>query len=290
MTMKFKQKMLFKKPTNQLGVTLIEMLIALALGIFLLAGILQVFVGSKQSFEVISAQSAMQETGRFSMVLVEKVARGAGYINLSAVTAADFSSMMDNIASSENFFNEFNSGNGFVSSSIVTGNNGCLGACSRKTDGGVNSDSFSVRMHGDSNGSLQDCQGNALPVAADTEVRMTYFLSANNELSCQVDNGAVAALVGGVEDFQVLYGVAGGAPSSYQVTRYVAEGAMTNADWPNIVSIRIGVIARSDSTPLDDSVQNLTLLDNAQVAFNDGRSRQMFTKTIALRNILSDPR
>ena len=78
MSMRFNQQSLRR---DQLGLTLIELFIALGLGVFLLAGILQVFIGSRQSFEVIHAQSAMQEAGRFGMTMAGTELRKSGYIN-----------------------------------------------------------------------------------------------------------------------------------------------------------------------------------------------------------------
>ncbi|MGB5325146.1 MAG: prepilin-type N-terminal cleavage/methylation domain-containing protein, partial [Pseudomonadales bacterium] len=46
---------------RQRGITLIELMVSMVIGLFMVAGILQVFVGSRQSLDVIRAQSSMQE-------------------------------------------------------------------------------------------------------------------------------------------------------------------------------------------------------------------------------------
>jgi len=72
---------------KQQGMTLIEILIALVLGLFLLAGIFQIFLSSKQSYRMQENMSRMQENGRFAMEFLSRDVRMAGYQGCSAASA-----------------------------------------------------------------------------------------------------------------------------------------------------------------------------------------------------------
>ena len=64
---------------NQRGFTLIELMVALGLGVFITAGLLQAYISSKQLSEMEKALSRIQETGRFAMDAIVKDVRMAGY-------------------------------------------------------------------------------------------------------------------------------------------------------------------------------------------------------------------
>ncbi len=68
-----------KNKPYQTGMTLIEILIALLIGAFLLGGVLQIFVSSKQTNRMQENLSRLQENGRFAMNFLTKDIRMAGY-------------------------------------------------------------------------------------------------------------------------------------------------------------------------------------------------------------------
>jgi hypothetical protein len=87
---------------------------------------------------------------------------------------------------------------------------------------------------------------------------------------------------------QVLYGI-GDASTPNRVIRYLTATQMTSADWPYVVVMQIGLMTVSDNTPLDATGRDYILLDKdiESTATADGRARQVFTQTIALRSQLS---
>src|SRR5690554_297887 len=64
---------------TQSGLSLIELMIAITLGLFLLAGVINLFVASRQSYQTQEALARMQEAGRFSMDFITQDLRRAGY-------------------------------------------------------------------------------------------------------------------------------------------------------------------------------------------------------------------
>lgn len=64
---------------HQLGVSLVELLIAMTLGLILLAGMIAVFSGNKRSSELNNAMANIQENARFALTHLTKDIRMAGY-------------------------------------------------------------------------------------------------------------------------------------------------------------------------------------------------------------------
>ncbi|MEH6686098.1 MAG: PilW family protein [Halopseudomonas sabulinigri] len=66
-------------PYKQLGLSLIELMVALALSSLLIIGVLQIFLSSKQTYMTNNSLSQLQEIGRFSLDFMTEDIRNAGY-------------------------------------------------------------------------------------------------------------------------------------------------------------------------------------------------------------------
>ncbi len=62
------------------GFSLIELMLALGLGVVVTAGIIQLFVGNSETYKLLNGQARMQEGGRFALDFISRSARTAGYI------------------------------------------------------------------------------------------------------------------------------------------------------------------------------------------------------------------
>ena len=65
---------------RQAGLTLLEILVAMTLGLVLIGGILYVYLGSKTYYRVQEGLSRVQENGRFAMEFITQDLRMAGYM------------------------------------------------------------------------------------------------------------------------------------------------------------------------------------------------------------------
>ena len=63
---------LFLPAKKQAGFTLVELMIAGTLGLLLLAGIIQLFAGSQQSYKLQNQLADIQENGRFALMILER--------------------------------------------------------------------------------------------------------------------------------------------------------------------------------------------------------------------------
>jgi type IV pilus assembly protein PilW len=93
----------------QNGLTLIELLIAMVLAALLLAGILQIFISSKQAYKLQENLSRLQENGRFAMDFITKDVRIAEYTGctktLPATNPADTITELTKLNGSNNVTN-----------------------------------------------------------------------------------------------------------------------------------------------------------------------------------------
>jgi|GEM_PF-270559 len=65
------------------GFSLVELLVALAVSLFLLGGVLQIYLGSKQTYNAVEQVSRMQENARYALHVIAEAARDAGYTGCS---------------------------------------------------------------------------------------------------------------------------------------------------------------------------------------------------------------
>jgi len=72
-------EMTFKK-RSMLGVGLVEVMVALALGLFLLGGLSQIYLANKRSYDTAESLSRMQENLRFAAEMVAEDIRMAGFM------------------------------------------------------------------------------------------------------------------------------------------------------------------------------------------------------------------
>lgn len=69
--------------SNQ-GFSLVELMLALAMGLIVVAGMTQLFAGSKETYALLGQQARLQESGRYALKFIGTSARGAGYLGCNA--------------------------------------------------------------------------------------------------------------------------------------------------------------------------------------------------------------
>lgn len=201
-------------PAVQDGLTLIEMMVAITIGLMLMVGISQVYLSSMSTQRTQNDATLMNESARFGFDLLSRELRKAGFRNTWQQNSASVS--------------EFCPTEGPLPQSAYIGVNDptSISTASADLSGTAiavsnKSDVLKVRFYGEAtNGTetMTDCHG--YPVAAGQLVQDTLYVAPdpanNNEptLWCHTDNPAPATavhpgalpLVAGVESLQLLYG------------------------------------------------------------------------------------
>jgi type IV pilus assembly protein PilW len=249
------------------GFTLVEILVALAIGALLTSGFVQIFSSSKKTYLIQDNLSRLQENARFAMDFLARDIRMAGHIE-NAVPSSVFGGVAVTGCEDDNC------------ASI-----GGIPQLIRDKDHLNSGDTIVVSYDATEDGLGQDLTvGRPVTLAGNTtqtisNLAQNAFYVRNGALSC-LGNGATSSepLVEGVENMQILYGE-DTTPNdgNYNANLYLPANDPA-LDMNNVVSVRITLTVAT----LDD---HLALQKNEDAEGNsDNKIRRTFTKTIALRN------
>jgi len=97
------QKTPHRKTRKQKGITLVELMVAMVIGLILTAGILQLFVSNKQTYRVTENMSRLQESGRFAMHFLTNDIRMTDFWGCRG-----FNITIDNNLNTGTIFDDFN--------------------------------------------------------------------------------------------------------------------------------------------------------------------------------------
>jgi type IV pilus assembly protein PilW len=78
---------------NQTGLSLIELMIAMLVGLILIAGVLSIFISSRASYGINGAVGQIQENGRFALDFIRKDTRMAGYMGCAKSSPEVFNAL-----------------------------------------------------------------------------------------------------------------------------------------------------------------------------------------------------
>ena len=263
--------------TRQSGITLIEVLVSLGLGIFFLGIAVQYLVVGQQSNQVQDAGSRIQENARFANNLLRGSVQLAGYTTSTEGDQPPF---------------------------IYTG--ACFGfdPCSDDELGDDVGDSIAVALVADGNVN-QDCLGNNVTV--DTEFANVFWIQEVNNvrsLYCRgwdiESNTALSGaqpLVDGVEQMQVQYGLSnvGAGDFGGPVVGFLSASSVEAMNgWAFVRAVRVSILVdsglRTDESDqagaasLQEDMRTYALLDGPDYQINDDRVRRVYTSTIELNN------
>lgn len=199
----------------QYGFTLIELMIAITVGLFLVGALLTIEQTNRTAFVNQNQLAQLQDSERMAMSIVSDVVQSAGY----------FPDPTSNIAS--NMF-PIDAVNKFAVFQSVAGT----------YNAAAPGDTISVRFQTSGGDGILNCSGssNGGAVAPPTPYLNTFAV-VNGQLTCTM-NGTVYNLVNGVTNLSVVYGVnTSGAGNN--VDTYKNATQMGPADWTNIMSITV---------------------------------------------------
>lgn len=282
------------------GFTMVELMIALVLGLLISAAAIQLFLANQISMNFQRGMDDVQSSGRFALDQMVHDIRLAGLGPAASATSGAAVIVAPFVFSSA----DLAAGTLAVGAPVTDNDLGTPGPTS--SDGaGVLAKSDQIVVQRLAVNNTVDCEGNA--VTAGNYIISRYFIgldAATNVPALMCDgayidpagtmhgyNTGAVALVDGIDSFQVLYGIDNGTDGNAQVARYITSTAYSAlaAPKPVILSVRIGLFMQSqdragDARPPSTDVQ---ILDQAIVAAtipNDGLLRRLFVTTVSLRN------
>jgi len=266
--------------TRQYGLSMVELLVAMALGLLLTVGALQMMLASQQLYDTTDSQSRIQENGRFALDFLSREISKANYQTEEEIPA---------------------------NQTFLTDPVDC-DACNKDTPGLAGDQIaavFKPRIAkptlpaGFDPEDLRDCTGSNNNVGENDIIANVFYVDTDDDgisvLYCRGFNAAEGKedwiddgqpLVDGVESLQILYRVETGAG----VFSYVALDKV--ADWAAVSAVRVAVLV-NNGQPIGSGnleTRTFTLLDADPYSPYDRHERQVYSTTIPLNNVIyGDP-
>jgi type IV pilus assembly protein PilW len=283
------------------GMTLVELLVAMAVGLLVVAATVAVLSVAQRGFTTVDAASQLRDNGRYATDLITRIVLQTGFEDVSySTTPRKNDAMLDpNPAPNITGFNnaQISPSDPFNATSGVWG-----GAAA-----GHGSDILILRYQGGetypgsgkADGSMITCTGNsptAIPANRDERIASIFYVAISNgepTLMCKSSSdgttppsGGGQPIITGVESFQVLYGVDGvtantatptTAAAPNKTDRYLRADQMvvgtndvaTYNNWRRVRSIRIGMVLVGAPHSVQDS-QNVTVFPFGNASSSSG--------------------
>ena len=254
------------KYTKQSGVTLVELMIAMGLGIFITSGAIQIYIGQKKSYSMAEELNTVQESGQFSLYYLSKVIQMAGYTDIDGATMPEL------------FFQDSDD-------DCDTTDAWCT-----SDGGGANSDRLAVIVVPNDAVAANNVDCTNTVVAAGTEIVNVYDLKTVDGVSglyCRGYNPDPAVvdwiadeelLVSGIDNLQFQFGTFDG--TTYQ---YLPADEVT--DWSIVQTVKIAILAASGSSQsVENRARAYALLDSTETTYTDTKLRRIYSTTSFINN------
>lgn len=212
---------------KQRGLSLISLMVAMTIGLFLLAGLFDIWMQTRQSFTAQGKLAQLQDNERMALTMLSNSLQAAGFYPIADNYAATLPSPLLTLTGVFPATSPFTTAGQFI-----------YGQASASSGA---SDTLVVRYVSD--GTTLDCQGQAEP---DQYLVVNTYTVTNNYLTCQVQtaqpntitltNNGTQNLISGVSLFTTQYGLDINNQGSVQ--RY-ATAAGAAPYWANVRSVRV---------------------------------------------------
>lgn len=206
----------------QRGFTIVELMVTIAIAMFLLGGLVTVVQNVRNTYTQQQALVQLQDQQRFAITLLTDVIQNGGYFDNPTGDTVTSALPLDLI-------------NGFATGQAFNGVQGGAGPAAA-------GDTVSVRFRTASGDGIINCSGSSNTSGVE-QVYVNTFSVVAGILQCQLNGGAAIQLVPGVASLQVYYGVKRLTPATdYNVDTYAQANAMqvgTPNDYMQVSSVRL---------------------------------------------------
>lgn len=276
---------------RQCGLTLVELLVALAISSIVAIAAISALIVSRQGLTTIDAASQLRDNARFAADLIQRLGVQAGYEDFIYATTTRLANVVGVATNPDSDVAGFNN--------AISSYTDPYNTATARTAGtvGYGSDVLILRYQasetlpgsGVSDKTMIDCSGSpstAIPANRDDRMVSVLYVDISQgepSLMCSTGPSTAQPIVQGVENFQVLYGVdnvtpntAPGSTTTDSVAdRFLRADQMvvtgdpigTNANWRRVRALRIGMVIRGPlGSAQDTTAQTLYPLGQAKNA------------------------
>lgn len=287
----FQMKNYLKATKYSKGLTLIEMMISMALGMILILGLTSVYLSSQESARTRDAIGNMEANARIALSSLRQIIEHAGYpsiynvplekpfhttedgaidINLKCRGGTEDLVRPDSIANKYSIDNASrdrivvkymadNPDDANAEITIDCSGSGTLAECSADPDNGMYN-------------SMEAIVYNAIYITTPP---------GRNVLQCAGSRNTVPQpLAEDISAIQFLYGVNNGTLTTYKT----ATAVETAKQWESVTSVQVAILVRSNDNILQTQESRTFVLLNQNVSRNDKRLYRVYSTTINLPN------
>lgn len=280
----------------QQGYSLLELMIAMLIGIFLSFIAVTTYSGNKTTYKHSNEASELEANARVAMNAIQSALEHAGYPSLYiySLPKAFYVKSIDGLLNvpvcregSPAVDVTYQDATGIHDADLDTRDDG-------------NNDRFSVIYYPDdpnhANATFwQDCGGSysnyslaqacsADPLTGEGEKAQVYnsfWVSSLGELKCRTSRNVTYPITKGIEHIQFLYGVKIDGDLRYRN----ATDVTANSQWPNVVSVQVAFLAKSMNEILPATESQEYILLDKKITKNDKYMRRVYSATVPLRNM-----
>jgi type IV pilus assembly protein PilW len=204
---------------HQRGYTMIEILVALFIALFLLAGLFTILQATRRTSSNQTGLTKLQDEQRMAMSILNDVIQNAGYFDTNTYSSAQ--AALPAVASVS------------LTGTAMTAGQALSGTHTATTA----PDKLVVRYSSTGSDGVINCSGGTTTGA----ITNVFFISSGTSiLQCSPDGTLANAvpLVDDVANLQVWYGVSTQAGTN-NVDSYITANNMTSSNWSNVTSLRV---------------------------------------------------
>lgn len=209
------------RDTKQRGFTIVELMIALLIGLFLLGGLLTMVQNDRRAFGTQNQMAQLQDNERLALTMMTDVIQMAGYFPDPTSNSAQSTLLAT----------------GATTPAMVAGQ-----ALTGQLNASAAGDTITVRYASSGSDGILTCTG-VSTTGGITPYINKFSVAVNaagvSQLLCTREDGIAYPLVNGVTSLVVMYGVnttgSGNNVDSYLTAQQVTAGA----NWGNVISVRV---------------------------------------------------
>ena len=287
---------------RQAGLTLVELMVAMVIGLVVIGAVLATYLGSIGSGRGTTALGQITEDADIALRLLRTHLSMADFSRPYAATAGSgFTRILQG-----KVMGVFGCDGGFATHTKANAPGDatntdpltCVGDADAAKD--KVPDALAIRYEADTSnayapaatGVPTDCLGQALTInlaaggiPAHYMADNRFIVTAGSSLSCAGNGNAFTSqpLVDNVVNLQLRYGVAAAAAPG-QVQQYLTASAVTTANaWPQVVSVRACIVVSSEGSVMD-AITPYYGCSNELITPTDLKMYRAFTTTVMLQN------
>lgn len=292
--------------TYQSGMSLVELMVGLVIGLIILGAATSVFLAANSIGRTHDVGARLLEDGAFAASKLAKGIQRAGFVDLFSGTGRfreSFDDAVNTVIAREDplqrdaFGLRYGALSGLNTAivgcddSVIDNSNACVQSgnssaltIAYQTNIPSNSSDLSpsVTTSVSSGSGSADCNGNPPPSGTDYVINR-YFLNSNGQLMCR-GNGSnnARAIAENIEQFNVLYGVANGSEDR-RVQMLTASQVTANNAWNMVIQVELCLVMLG-SPGTDNNPSSRSNCDGTTTATSDTRMRKTFRSVVSLRN------